>query len=220
MVEFQIDTEDREEDLDAIIERVTNSGVRISGMRVPRQATRGEFLSFCERHPKLRAELAPDGTIEIAMPVSTESSRIEGIVYLFLGQWQLESQHGATYPSSAGFTLPSGSVRSPDAAWVSDERLAAIPAEDAGHFARVVPDFVAEVRSASDSIATLREKMSQTWIAAGVRLAWLIDPAEERAYVYRANGSVEVIETFDGALDGEDLLPGFRLELRRMRTNK
>jgi len=119
---------------------------------------------------------------------------------------------------SSGFDLPDGSFRQPDAAWISTERLAAGKSADGEASLSVAPDFVAEIRSDSDRLKKLQTKMTEGWIANGVRLAWLIDPFEEKAYIYRPGRDVEIVEGFSGkTLSGEAVLPGFELPLDEMR---
>jgi Uma2 family endonuclease len=74
-------------------------------------------------------------------------------------------------------------------------------------FAPVVPEFLVEVRSPSDRLPALGTKMHE-WIANGCRLAWLIDPINRSAAIYRADGTVTEAP-FDETLNGEDVLPGF-----------
>ena len=122
------------------------------------------------------------------------------------------------FSPSTGFDLPDGSTRSPDIAWIGPEKLHELSAEALeNEFFSLVPDFVAELRSKSDALPRLQAKMTEAWIANGVRLAWLIDPYEEKAWIYRQDGSVEVVEGFDKKLSGEDLLPGFELALGEFR---
>ena len=88
--------------------------------------------------------------------------------------------------------------------------------EDA--FLKAMPDFIIEVRSKTDRLQKLKNKMKNVWIKNGVRLAWLIDPYEEKAYIYRASGEVETITGFEGEkLTGEDVMPGMELPLEELR---
>src|SRR5690606_2203653 len=136
--------------------------------------------------------------------------KLNGLFYV----WYAQMHSGEFFSPSTGFDLPSGSTKSPDIAWVSLERLGANPGRE-GDFVKIVPDFVAEVRSGSDRLKKLQAKMTDTWMANGVRLAWLIDPYEEKAYIYRAGVTKpEVVEGFAGnKLSGEEVLPGFELPL-------
>jgi len=104
---------------------------------------------------------------------------------------------------------------------MSDATLGLLSPKDIEEsFIPAAPDFVAEIRSGSDNLEKLKTKMKDSWIANGVRLAWLIDPYEETAWVYRADGTVEKVEGFDKQLLGEDVMPGFELDLAEFRVRK
>ena len=121
------------------------------------------------------------------------------------------------YGPNAGFTLPDGSIRSPDAAWVSPERLAEVPDEEFDTMARLVPDFVIEVTSKTDSVKRAREKMEGVWMANGVRLAWLLDTREQRVFIYREGlDEVERVGGFDREIAAA-VPVGFVLNLRELR---
>jgi len=109
--------------------------------------------------------------------------------------------------------LPNSSVRSPDAVWISDERLAEVPEEELEGFPALVPDFVAEIRSKSDDNRPLQSKMEETWMAQGVRLGWLIDTYLGEIRIYRPNSDVEVLPVEGTVLSGEEVLPGFSFDL-------
>ncbi len=119
------------------------------------------------------------------------------------------------FESSAGFTLPNGAMRSPDAAFITQERWEAVSAEDRKGFAPICPDFVVELMSHSDTLKTLQDKMHK-WIDNGCRLAWLINPKQHSVYIYRADGDVRVVESLEATLSGENVLPGFTLDLREI----
>ena len=122
------------------------------------------------------------------------------------------------FSPSTGFDLPDGSTKSPDVAWISKEKTEQLYTQQIEEkFISIIPDFIAELRSKSDQLKKLQKKVKETWIKNGVRLAWLIDPYEEKAYIYRADGSREVITGFDRQLSGEEVLPGFVLDLSRFR---
>lgn len=175
------------------------------------------FTALAERYPDLHMEREPDGKITIISPVKRGSGKREAKLYGFLFIWFLKIRLGELHGPSTGFDLPDGSTKSPDAAWISEERLQQVP-NDEEAFVAIVPDFVGEIRSSSDRLKTLQNKMTDTWMANGVRLAWLIDPYEEKAYIYRAGREVEEVSGFVGkVLSGEDVLPGFALPLEEMR---
>ncbi len=174
------------------------------------------FYEYSQAHPELIMELDTDGTIIVISPVTLKSGKAEGIFITYINIWAIEHGMGEVFSSSTGFTLPDGSVRSPDAAWVSDEKMEKLPAEERNRFAALVPDFIVEVRSKTDRLKVLQAKMQETWIDNGVRLGWLVDLENEQVYVYRADGSIEVIKSFDESVSGEHILSGFSFDLRRL----
>lgn len=171
------------------------------------------FEQLCAKNRDLRIEREADGKVTIMAPVHFDSGSYELDVATDLNIFVRKTKNGKALGSSTGFKLPDGSTKSPDAAWISAEKLANLPAEERKKFAAVVPDFVIEIRSDSDKLKPLKQKMEETWIANGVRLAWLIDPVKQKAYIYRQDGSIEVVPNFDGKLSGEDVLLGFELDL-------
>lgn len=110
-----------------------------------------------------------------------------------------------------GFTLPNGADRSPDASWVKKERWDALTPEQKESFAPLYPDFVVELRSKTDSLKKLQEKM-QEYIDNGAKLGWLIDRQNRRVEIYRPDRKVEILQN-PATLSGEDVLPGFVLDL-------
>jgi Uma2 family endonuclease len=178
--------------------------------------TEDEFWQFCQDNPHLRIERDEDYTISIMPPTGYVPGARSGEAFLQLGIWHRQHGAGVVCDSSTGFTLPDRSVRSPDASWVSPERDATVVGRDRERFARICPDFIVEVASPSDSVAALHEKM-RVWLANGVRLGFLLDPATETAWVYRPGAEPREVSGFDQTLSGEEVLPGFALELRRLR---
>ena len=132
-----------------------------------------------------------------------------------LDRWvEAHEDLGEGFDSSTGFILPSGATRSPDASWVSRQRWEALTPEQRKGFVPLCPDFVVELRSASDSLSKLQEKMLE-YLDNGARLGWLIDPQNRRVEIYRPGQDVEVLE-HPTDISGEDILPGFVLNLRRI----
>lgn len=182
-----------------------------------------EFRALTDRYPDIQMEREQNGKIRIMGPVKAGSGKRELRAGAFLATWNYQSKLGHCYGPSTGIYLPDGAVKSPDAAWVSAQRLAATtPEEEENDFLRVVPDFVIEIRSHTDRIARFKRKMADTWMKNGVRLGWLIDPFEEKTYVYRgARTAPEVVSGFDGrVLGGADVLPGFELPLEELKVKK
>jgi len=110
-----------------------------------------------------------------------------------------------------------GKKKSSDASWISDDRLSGVEPDDLDRFPELIPDFIVEIRSKSDNLKPLQRKMQDAWMANGVRLAWLIDVKGDRVFIYRADGSVEVIAELTGLLSGGDVLPDFVFDLNRLR---
>ncbi len=171
------------------------------------------FYAFCRENPTLKIEQDKYGNVLVMPPVSLESGNQEGEVITDVTIWNRQSNLGRTFSSSTMFTLPDGEKRMPDASWIAHERYNQLSARERKSFAKIVPDFVIEVRSPSDSLQELKEKMTNIWMANGVRLAWLLDPAIPSAWIYRADGTVENIEGVGQKLSGEEVLPGFQFDL-------
>jgi Uma2 family endonuclease len=93
--------------------------------------------------------------------------------------------------------------------WIEKSKFTNVSAKVA--FPAIVPDFVIELRSMTDSLKTLQAKMLE-YQANGVRLGWLINPQQQQVEIYRLGQAVEILQSPD-TLDGEDVLIGFRLEL-------
>ncbi|TAK34969.1 MAG: Uma2 family endonuclease [Saprospiraceae bacterium] len=182
------------------------------------QMTREEFHRFSLRHDELRMERDKNGIITIQPFMTYDSGFNEGEAFFALKLWSKKYPHlGKVLSPSTSFDLPDGSTHKADGAWVSMQKHNSLTEEERKHIAAIVPDFVMEVRSQTDSLRKLKRKMEDVWIANGVRLAWLIDPINEKAWVFRANGLNEEIRNFSGTLDGEDVLPGFVLKLQEFK---
>jgi Uma2 family endonuclease len=148
----------------------------------------------------------------IMPPTFLETSRLNNEINFYLTAWAKKDGSGIAFESDGMFTLPNGAKRAPDAFWILKERYFALPqAEREERFARIAPDFVIELRSKSDRLATLQKKMRE-YIANGVRLGWLIDTAEKKVHIYRADKTVEILEN-PAKVSGEDVLRGFELDL-------
>lgn len=175
-----------------------------------------EFFDLCQHNPLLRLERNADHEIIAMPPAGSESSLKCGEVFFQLTLWNRQHQLGYVFESSAGFTLPDGSVRSPDASWVPKAAYDALTEEQRLRFAPVCPTFVVEVRSPSDGLAPLRRKM-EIYLANGVEVGFLLDPTTETATIYRPGQAPEEINSFDPTLSAEPALPGFTLDLRPLR---
>ena len=174
-----------------------------------------QFEALAASNRELRLERTAQGELIVNPPTGWETgernSRISGELYLW---WRNACEPGKVFDSSTGFNLPNGANRSPDACWVSQQRWDALTDEQKGTFANICPDFVVELRSSSDTLKSLQEKM-QEYIENGARLGWLIDPQNRTVEVYRVGVEVEVLSN-PTELSGEEVLSGFVLNLRRV----
>ena len=176
--------------------------------------TDDEFFDFCQS-PEMsdkRIERTKTGKIIIMEPTGSETGsfnfEVSGEVY----HWNKETRTGRAFDSSTGFTLPDTAVKSPDVSWIARERWEALPKALRKKFAPITPDFIIEIRSETDSLTKIKEKMEE-YMLNGCRLAWLIDRIEEHTYIYRADGSRDVLDSFEKTLSGEDVLVGFTLRI-------
>lgn len=170
-----------------------------------------QFAKLCHLNPEMRLESTSTGDLIIMPPTGSETSEQNADLTADFVIWNRETGAGAVYDSSGGFILPNGARRSPDVAWVSLERRNAFTAEQRQGFLPICPDFVLELRSPSDRLSTLQDKM-QEYLHNGARLGWLIDPIERVVYVYRPGEAVERLEA-PKEVSGESVLPGFVLKL-------
>ncbi len=170
-----------------------------------------QFRELCRENRDLRLELTAKGELIVMPPTGWESGKRNFNLNVELGLWIRRTGLGVAFDSSTGFILPNGSVRSPDTAWIETERLIALKPNPEG-FLPLAPDFVIELRSASDHLKPLQDKMRE-YIDNGVRLGWLINPQDQAVEIYRLGREIEVLRS-PASLSGEDVLPGFVLELK------
>jgi Uma2 family endonuclease len=183
-------------------------------LTIPRLSAEG-FLELCKANQDLQLERTATGEVIIMPPTFSWTGKQNSGINAQLWNWNDQTGLGIVFDSSTGFTLPNSAVRSPDASWVSNERWEALTeSQQKEEFSPLSPDFVVELRSSSDSLKKLREKM-QEYIDNGVRLGWLIDTTKKQVEIYRPGREVEVLES-PGTLSGEDVLPGFVLDLSKV----
>ncbi|MGI8542696.1 MAG: Uma2 family endonuclease [Aridibacter sp.] len=173
-----------------------------------------EFFDFCQRHDNLRIERESNGEILIMPPTFSETGRKNFNLIAEFGIWAKTDGTGIGFDSSTGFTLPNGAVRSPDLSWVKLEIWEKLSENERKRFANISPDFVVELRSESDNLLPLQDKMEE-YIENGVSLGWLIDADKRKVYVYRPNKEVEILEN-PTEISGETLLKGFVLNLKEI----
>ncbi len=173
-----------------------------------------ELFEFCAANDGLRIERNKQNELVIMSPSGSLTSNILMRINRELCNWlDLHPNTGYLFESSAGFKLNDGSVLSADAAFVTKEKWEALTHVQQERFAPVCPDFIIEVRSPSDSINQLKQKI-QDWISNGCRLAWLIDPINKNAWVYSQQGLIKSVLSFDESIDGMNVLPDLKLELK------
>jgi Uma2 family endonuclease len=178
--------------------------------------TDDELFELCVANKELRIERDENGQLIIMSPAGSFSSNLNFNLNALFGQWvYANSELGYGFDSSGGFVLPDKSMRSPDVAWVKKSRWEGLTLREQKKFAPICPDFVIELRSESDSLTELKIKMEK-WMRNGCQIAWLIDPTEKNAYIYKSGLSPQEIVGFDKKLSGEKLLPGFELDLSRL----
>jgi Uma2 family endonuclease len=171
--------------------------------------THAEFEQLCQDNPELRLELTATGELIVMAPAGWESSERNGDLTAQISNWNRQTKLGKVFDSSGGFTLPSGAIRSPDVTWIEKSKFVNVPTTVA--FPAIVPDFVIELRSITDSLTMLQNKMLE-YQANGVRLGWLINPQQQQVEVYRLGQPVEVLQS-PTTLDGEDVLIGCTIDL-------
>ncbi|MEC4986367.1 MAG: Uma2 family endonuclease [Oscillatoria sp. PMC 1068.18] len=172
-----------------------------------------QFFQLCQNNRDLRLERTAEGELIIMPPTGWVSGNQNSKLTQRLANWTDGDGTGLAFDSSTGFRLPNGANRSPDAAWVKKSRIEALN-PDPNRFLPLAPDFIIELRSASDKLETLRSKM-QEYLDCGVSLGWLIDPQNQQVEIYRQGKEIEILQS-PVSLSGEDILPGFVLDLSQI----
>jgi len=173
-----------------------------------------EFYDFCMLNKDLRIELTSEGDLILMSPTGGETGILNSKLNLRVGLWAEENGTGQVFDSSTVFSLPNGAKRSPDLAWVRNERWNKLTKKQREKFPPLCPDFVVELRSPSDSLRYLKSKMRE-YIENGAQLGWLIDPFEKKVYVYRPKSAVEALDNPE-KISGKPLLRGFVLDVRTL----
>ena len=175
------------------------------------EMTGDQLVQFCADNRDLRIELTAERELIIMAPANPtfgfQNGSLSGELYI----WTKRDGTGLTFDSSSGFTFPNGAMRAPDASWIFRERWESVPDDDRLRFSRIAPDFVAELRSPSDTLSMLQAKMAE-YIENGVRLGWLIDPFQRQVHVYRPGQAVEILDGPE-TVSGDPVLSGFMLNL-------
>ena len=176
--------------------------------------THKKFERLCREYPDLRLELTSSGDLIVMPPTTTlTGKRCCNLVYQ-VAAWARKDGTGIGFGSSTGYTLPNGAIRSPDASWMKLQKWDSLTDQQKNSFASICPDFAVELRSQSDSLPTLLNKMEE-YMENGASLGWLIDPQRRRVYVYRTGEEMVVLED-PAVVSGDPLLPGFELQMHEI----
>ncbi|CBN54988.1 MULTISPECIES: Uma2 family endonuclease [Kamptonema] len=178
------------------------------------QMTEDEFFEFCQINRDLQIERNQSGEVLIMPPTGGTTGNRSGSIFAQLYNWTEQDGTGICFDSSTGFKLSVGD-KSPDASWMKLERWNALSEEQQDKFVPICPDFVVELRSASDNLKPLQEKMAEYMREAGVKLGWLIDRKNRRVYIYRPGLSEECLEN-PATISGDPILPGFILNMSKI----
>lgn len=170
-----------------------------------------QFYELCQNHRDLKFERTAQGELLIVAPVGGEAGSREADLIGDLVFWNRRTQLGKVFSSSTCFKLPNGADRSPDAAWISWERWNHLTSAQQKKFPPICPDFAIELRSQSDALEPLQQKM-QEYIESGLRCCWLINPQDRQVEIYRAHQPKQVLQN-PQQIDGEDVVPGFVFDL-------
>jgi len=181
------------------------------------RCSEAQFTELAKFNPDLRWELTAQGEVIVMPPTGSETGNFNLGLGTDIELWNRQQKAGKTFDSSTGFKLPNGAIRSPDVAWIAQARWERLSPEQRRTFAPICPDFVLELVSPADDLATLKAKM-QEYLENGCRLGWLVNPETRSVTIYRPKVAPEMV-TFDVVLSGEDVLPGFSLDLRHIFGN-
>ena len=173
-----------------------------------------QFFQLCQDNRDLRLERNPKGDLIIMPPTGGETSNSNAGITAQLWLWNNLHKLGVVFDSSTGFKLPNGADRSPDAAWIPLEKWQALTPQQKERFLPLSPDFVIELRSASDTVSSLQKKMEE-YIANGTLLGWLIDRQNRQVYIYRPHQEPEILNAPE-TISGDPELPGFVLVMAKI----
>ncbi len=170
-----------------------------------------QFLQICQANPDLQLERTAYGELLIMSPTGGETGNRNAELIGELIIWNRQKQQGKVFDSSTGFKLPNGAIRSPDVAWIKQQRWEQLSATEKQKFLPIAPDFVIELRSETDSLKEVQDKLTE-YMENGVKLGWLIDPIQKQVQIYRDQAPMEQLN-HPKTISGEPLLTGFLLDL-------
>jgi len=170
-----------------------------------------QFFRFCQLNRDLRIERNARGELILMAPLGGQGGHGELRLARLFDEWAERQGSGLAFGSNTGFKLPNGAIRSPDISWVRNERLEKLSDEEWRKFLPLCPDFVLELRSQSDSLRVLKEKMGE-YMANGAQLGWLLDPIRKEIHVYTPSKTPETLEN-PLTISGEPVLRGSVLDV-------
>lgn len=170
-----------------------------------------QFFDLCRANETWQLETTAKQELIIKSGVGGILGHYQAEIIGLLGEWNRQTNLGIIFSSSTIFRLPNNAARSPDVAWLELSRWNSLTPEQQDRFPPICPDFVIELRSRTDDLESIQEKM-QEYLESGLRLGWLVNPQQQQVEIYRQNQEVEII-ALPGILSGEEVLPGFELEL-------
>lgn len=176
--------------------------------------TDDQFTKLCQANPDLKFERTSQGNLVIMSPTGAETGRKNAEIITDFVIWNRRQKQGFVFDSSTAFKLSNGAIRSPDVSWIKKERWNALSIKERQTFSPIVPDFVLELRSKTDSLSEIQKKLEE-YLENGVNLGWLIDPIKKQVEIYRQGREKEVLSQPE-RLFGEDILEGFSLELENI----
>jgi Uma2 family endonuclease len=192
----------------------TGSPAIIVQLRPVLDLTDDQLYEFSQINRDLRIERNAQGELVIMPPTGGDTGEHNAEITMQLRLWAKREGSGTTFDSSTGFRLPNGAVRSPDAAWIEYSRLEALTQEQRRRYIPLCPSFVIELRSASDSLPDLEDKMRE-YLENGAKLGWLIDANQKRVYIYKPSGERQELES-PSFVSAGPILPGFELDMREI----
>src|SRR5258705_8114645 len=173
-----------------------------------------ELMRFCAANDFLRVERDANGEILVMTSAGSKTSHINSRITRLLDEWAEADGRGVAFDSNGGFSLPDGSMRAADAAWVARNQWDALTEAEQSRYAPLCPDFIIELRSPNDSLADLNKKMEQ-WTANGAQLGWLIDPENKTVSIYRPGEQPEIL-AHPSSVQGNGVMAGFELVMDRI----
>lgn len=200
--------------MSAVITETSIEPTVLHFQQVLKKLNEEEFEQFCYDNRDMRIELTKEGDLIVMPPTGGETGIRNFSLITQFGIWVEVDGTGYGFDSSTLFTLPNGAKRSPDLAWIKKERWEALPEKERKKFSAICPDFVVELRSETDSLKILQDKMKE-YIENGVELGWLIDPIKKKVYAYRPNEDVKELENPE-TVSGEPLLKVFTLNMQKI----